>query len=80
MAAEIAGEDLTAGLGALRVRHFGKPIGVVDLGGAFDDKGSGVVIELISMSPDPAEIGLFENNLNVCTFMKDVRCRYVVYG
>src|SRR3546814_18957089 len=57
MAAQMIGEDLFAQAAAFFLAHLAEAEGLEDLGRRLDDEGRGVLVELVSMRPDPAKIG-----------------------
>src|SRR3546814_619797 len=63
MAAQMIGEDLFAQAAAFFLAHLAEAEGLEDLGRRLDDEGRGVLVELVSMRPDPAMLGIHENEV-----------------
>ncbi len=61
MTAKISGEDAFAGAAGFLLAHGAETEFRPGRLGAFDDKRRGVGVELVSVRPDPAVVGLFED-------------------
>ena len=59
----MVGKDRLAGPAGLFLAHCAKAPGREGLGLALDDEGGGILVELVGMRPDPAVLGLDENEL-----------------
>ena len=58
---EVVLENLSTGLSTLFMRHVFEAERVINLGRRLDDESRGVVVELVSMRPDPAMIRSLED-------------------
>ena len=61
VAVEVSLEDLSTALRTFLMRHILEAESVIDIGCCLDNKRRGVLVELIGMGPNPAVVGLFEN-------------------
>ena len=61
MPAQMRGENLAAGFNGFFLGHIRKTPAIPGFGQTFHNEGRGVVVKLIDMGPDPAVLGLLED-------------------